>query len=199
MKRIVFTALLALALPVAAFAGNVDIANAGGTLSGSDAGLTLSGSEITQVGSIQGNLGSLSFTTGTFNLGSGSLQAGGYFNSGGSFTITTNGTGGLPNGTLFSGTFTGLTYWTAEPGCDGRHSVCYNLSGTVSGTWYNGRTVSGVNTEITMNAGKNGFMGSVPVFSGDTGISTVPEPSTLGLLGTGLVGLAGAIRRKLKI
>ena len=44
MKRIVLMALLALALPVAAFANNVDLGNSGGTLSGSTAGLTLSGS-----------------------------------------------------------------------------------------------------------------------------------------------------------
>ena len=48
MKRIVMMALLALALPVAAFAGNVDFTNNGGTLAGSSAGLTLSGSELTQ-------------------------------------------------------------------------------------------------------------------------------------------------------
>jgi hypothetical protein len=41
-------------------------------------------------------------------------------------------------------------------------------------------------------------MGSVAVGSGDTVVANVPEPGTLGLLRTGLVGLAGIVRKKLK-
>jgi hypothetical protein len=71
MKSVLWTALLMLALPMAAFAtGSVDFTNAGGTLSGSNAGLTLTGSELIAVdgwngmGLVQGNLGSVTFTTG---------------------------------------------------------------------------------------------------------------------------------------
>lgn len=203
MKRIVVVAVLALAMPMAAFAGNVDFTNTGGTLAGSNAGLTLTGSELTQVngfggmGLIQGGLGSLTFTTGS--LTSGSLTTGGTFSSyGSSFVITSNGTGGLPTGILFNGSFTGNIYWEENLNCGPNGEVCYTLRGSISGTWWNGLTVKGATTQLTFSTGKNGFMGSVALASGDTAITTVPEPSTLGLLGTGLVGLAGILRKKLR-
>jgi hypothetical protein len=202
MKRIVLLALLALALPLAAFANDVDFTNTGGTLTGSSAGLTLTGSELTVVnglgglGKVTGDLGSLAFTTGTMT--SGNVTTGGVFAPGGTFTITSNGTGGLPSGVIFSGTFSGNTTWTPSGtvGTDG--SIFYTLTGAISGTWYNGTTVSGATTQLTFNTGKNGFMGSVTLGSGDTVISVAPEPGTLGLLGTGLVGLAGVVRKKFK-
>jgi hypothetical protein len=201
MKRILWLALLALALPMAAFANDsVDFTNSSGTLSGSSAGLTLSGSELIAVnglnglGLVTGDLGSVGFSTGS--LTSGSLQMGGSFNGGGSFVITGNGTGGIPNGTIFNGTFNGPVTWTLVTLANGTHN--YTLSGTVSGTWYTGSTVFGATVQLTINTGKGFFNGSTSISSGDTNIVVAPEPGTLTLLGTGLVGLAGVLRRKLK-
>jgi len=201
MKRVFWMALLALALPMAAFANNsVDFTNSGGTLAGSSAGLTLSGSELIAVnglnglGLVTGDLGSVAFSTGA--LTSGSLQMGGAFDGGGSFVIVGNGTGGIPNGTIFSGSFNGPVTWTLVTLANGTHN--YTLSGSVSGTWYTGNTVFGATVQLTINTGRGFFNGSTKISSGDTNIVVVPEQSTLTLLGTGLVGLAGILRRKLK-
>src|SRR5882672_2308667 len=175
MKRVVLMALLALALPLSAFAGSsVDFTNSGGTLSGSSAGMSLSGSTVIAVNGLSGlglvtgsNLGSMTFSSGS--LLSGSLQMGGTFNGGGSFLIT---------------------------GANGTHN--YTLTGSITGTWYTGATVSGATVQLTINTGRGFFNGETLISSGDTNISTVPEPGTLGLLGTGLVGLAGVLHRKLR-
>jgi hypothetical protein len=207
MKRIVVMAVLALAMPLAAFAGTIKVFDDGGTLKGVDDALRLTGSELSEVhggglGLIQGALGRVTFTTGAME--SGSYASGATFASGGTFKITSNGTDGLPDGTLFKGSFSSTVSWAIIGGgqCSASGSVCYSLTGEVSGTWYGGSKpvqVSGATVQLVFNTGTDGFMGSAPLQGGVTSFtSPVPEPGTLGLLGTGLLGLGGVLRRKFK-
>jgi len=202
MKKILLLALLALALPTAVFAGSsVDYTNSGGTLSGSSSGLTLSGSVLIAVNGLNGgglitgnDLGSVGFATGA--LTSGSLQMGGTFAAGGWFTIDGNGMNGVPNGTLFTGSFSGPVTWTLVTLANGTHN--YTLTGSLSGWSASGAPINGVTVQLTINTGKGFFNGSTTISSGDTNITATPEPGSLTLLGTGLIGLSGVIRRKLK-
>jgi PEP-CTERM motif-containing protein len=191
MRRVLLLVLLALALPVLTWANSsIDVTNIGGTISGTSAGLSLTGSILIHYGSAIGsNLGSLTFTTGAFT--SGDIMNGGTMAPGGTFTITGNGTNGVPNGVIFSGTFTNSPTWTLTTEANGTHS--YTLMGAIAGGGQVGATV-----QLTVNVGKGLFGGSADLSSGETNLS-VPEPGTLGLLGTGLVGIGGLMRRKLKL
>jgi len=201
-RKFLLAALLVsscLLLPSLSFASSsTDFSNSGGTLSGTNAGLALTGSLMIAVdgynggGLVTGDLGTVAFTTGA--LTSGSLQMGGTLASGGTFTIDGNGTGGLPNGVIFSGTFSGPVTWTLTTLANGTHN--YTLTGVVTGTM-GGSSVNGVSVQLTINTGRGFFNGSTTISGGDTTVApSVPESSTLALFGTGIFALAGALRRK---
>jgi hypothetical protein len=204
MKRIVLMALLALALPLAAFAGSstIDFTNESGTLTGSSSGLALTGSTLAIANpwggsQVIGNLGTVAFSTGSYISTTGSgLGAVSSFNGGGLFTITGNGADGFATGTVFTGSFTGLVTLTNE-GMNPAGGTTYDLVGHLSGS-LNGGPATGFTFQDFVFSGAGGWMGSSTLGSGDTLITPVPEPGTLGLLGTGLVGLAGVVRKKLK-
>jgi len=201
MKRNLLLAVLALAMPTAVFAGsNVDFTNSGGVLSGSSGVLTLSGSTLIAVNGLGGglitgnNLGSVAFQTGaetSFSATTGSYT----FAAGGWFTITGNGMDGAPKGTIFTGTFSGPVSLALVSSANGTN--VYDLSGALTGTTPSGFKTTGVSIQLVIDSGKGPFDGSTTVGSGDSTV-LVPEPGSLGLLGTGLIGVAGVVRRKLK-
>jgi PEP-CTERM motif-containing protein len=206
MRRVGLLIFLLL-LPVALWANssNLVFQNSGGKVFvGAGSSLQLSNSTLTSFtglngGVINGTLGTVNFKTGAMTIGS--LGASGTFLAGGSFTISGNGSNGMSSGVLFKGTFTGPVSWvgTFNPaGNNGLGAWTYVLSGTVSGMLSNGSPAQGGTVQFTFDVPKGQpFSKSVRLNQGITTV-TVPEPGTLGLLGTGLLGLAGLVRRKLK-
>lgn len=207
MKRFVLTVLLALALPSAALANTVTIDNNNGTLVASTSGLSLV-SDITGIfggyGSPHGSdIGTFSLTLGP--LLTGSLQTGGTFGYGGTYSLSVN-PGVIPRFPQGTTLFTG--YFTYCPACNGRLGYgpvtwtllspgTYMLEGYVTGYWRNGWEGYGLVKEVyTGSFSANGVFTA----TSGSGFSLVtPEPSTAGLFLTGLVGVAGILRKKLRV
>lgn len=216
MRRVIVLALLALALPMAAWA-DIIVTNQGGTVAISGMSgtgglgtigtstVTSKGSELTEWmgpgGRRNGHLGYINYATGT--LISGSVLNGGTFAGGGYFDIIGDGRWaskitGTPCGSgcaLFTGSFNGPIAWTLDSA--GKQASFYTLSGSLTGTLWNGRVVTNVQTSQNISIPSKGQLnqGFGHVTLSD-GIIVTPESGTLGLLGTGLLGIAGASRRK---
>lgn len=193
-------AVLVAGLPLAATADSIDYGNTGGKVTAISGGtaLTLTGSRLTTLTGgpcsttcAGGNLGSVTFTTAS--LSSGSLATGGMFGAGGSFVISGNGTNGVPSGTLFQGTFTSAT-WTVHSLPKGKtvFSFIGSIQSSSGGTAFTIQGSSIVKNNPFASDGK----GFLKWASGDT-VTSVPEPGTLALLGTGLAGIAGFLHRRM--
>jgi hypothetical protein len=71
----------------------------------------------------------------------------------------------------------------------------YSITGRIKGMLYTGRIVAGTTTQIIYSSSAQLSQGIGHIRMGNTH-RVVPEPGTLGLLGTGLVVIAGLFRRQ---
>ena len=198
MKAALFLIVLALALPLTAFADGIVLTNQGGNIAISNAGISSIGSQLRSFNGIVAppghSMGSVRFSTGA--LTSGSLATGGMFSStGSSFVVIGRGNYGEPKGTIFSGSFVGPIIWTLTS-APGVKNLTFTLSGTIQGMLYDGHKVTGTTVQniYTTNGQLAQGIGHIKV--GSTPLA-VPEPGTLSMFGVGLVALGGMFRRKL--
>ena len=218
-KKAVFLALLACLLPASIWAQNstcvmgvpsVCIYNAGGSAtyvgSGAGAGFHMDGSngslistvyQINNLGGAGQNIGTLSLTTGLFTAAAGNthgLAGNGTFGDG-TLTITNTVPFNGFTGTLFTGSLTNIT-WIANGKVGTQYQ--YILTGVLNGVFEGNTTVGGETAQLYFHS-KNPWNGSgtISLGSGTTGL-IVPEPASMGLMGTGLLAVAMLVGKKFR-
>ena len=96
---------------------------------------------------------------------------------------------------IFSGSFSGPLLWTLVS--QNGQSLIFQLTGQLTGQLSNGVTVNGETTQMFHTTQAQLSKGIVHITSGSTQFASAPEPGTLGLLATGLLGIGQMARRKL--